>query len=830
MLKKSLTIPGFLAALFFTWGMSDLLIKLYEVELPFFVLAGINVVTLLALSAVFYNKATLAVFLSALAACALGLLAFAARNRAYIDKVIEKASVALHDLAGFFLFFHEPGYVESRRLFIAALFCLFFAIPSLFLLGRLRGAFLLGMWALALFSLEWSAGVTGYFPALCAIACAILAVSAGSFARRRVSAGEARLRAGAPMPARSHEPGIREGGRLAFLILPCSLAAAVLAFLILPPDAYSMHHIAVETFVDDIVDVTGAYTGLSRERSVFNLREFGYNTQLGGPVSLRGDPVYALSPSAPALYRTAVKDVYTGYSWIKSDDVEEYRFDAPLASDIQQKTFAEGLPVESSPDGTESGDPENGGLRRGQGFFSGETHVTVSLISPGLRSELLQTGRPYSVVSVNILDFIAYFDTQGEMFSKRALTQGHSYTVHEKRVDFISRRFAAAVAECEARVRKEKEAGRIPDPYYSEILARYTGLPDAVEDSRIMDFVLGVTEGIDSPYGKMLALRDSVAARSTYTLEPPYVPRGRELVSWFLDTREGYCNYYATAMAVFARILGLPARYAEGFSTFGLTPEEDGSLIITGKQAHTWCEVYLEGMGWVPVDASVEYDRADDTAWALDDEPPEFSASADSLSEPIWEGDEGYGYSSASPGETAQGGAGGAGLTPGAVFAFAAMLVFLPGYALASALKRVRRSYSLPWLQKRYGGEEILLRYWRDMLRILPYFGVTPKIGETPAQLAGRVGGLAGQGGSILVSGLIGFPEVAGLVERCVYASVAPGYPALLRANAVHHAMDAALKGLLPPHRYMLNRLRWEHGAKRRTTQYNFRQYLRPRV
>lgn len=71
--------------------------------------------------------------------------------------------------------------------------------------------------------------------------------------------------------------------------------------------------------------------------------------------------------------------------------------------------------------------------------------------------------------------------------------------------------------------------------------------------------------------------------------------------SFLLDTRKGYCTYFATAMTVMCRISGIPARYVEGFVA---DPDMNGRAWVTGKQGHAWTEVYLAGFGWLTFDST----------------------------------------------------------------------------------------------------------------------------------------------------------------------------------------------------------------------------------
>jgi transglutaminase-like putative cysteine protease len=99
-----------------------------------------------------------------------------------------------------------------------------------------------------------------------------------------------------------------------------------------------------------------------------------------------------------------------------------------------------------------------------------------------------------------------------------------------------------------------------------------------------------------SPYRRAKALQDWFRTNFKYNLN---VQKGHDgnAIDRFLRDREGYCEQFAGTYAAMARSLGLPSRVAVGF-TEG-TPGADGRLHVTGKEAHAWPEVYLNGYGWV---------------------------------------------------------------------------------------------------------------------------------------------------------------------------------------------------------------------------------------
>jgi transglutaminase-like putative cysteine protease len=104
-----------------------------------------------------------------------------------------------------------------------------------------------------------------------------------------------------------------------------------------------------------------------------------------------------------------------------------------------------------------------------------------------------------------------------------------------------------------------------------------------------------------SPYAAAVALEAWFRATGgfTYSEQPGTTPGLPPLVGFVMDTKTGYCQHFAGAMAVMLRLLGIPARVAAGF----LPGSYHGDFWqITDHDAHTWVEVWFRGFGWIPFD------------------------------------------------------------------------------------------------------------------------------------------------------------------------------------------------------------------------------------
>ncbi len=139
-----------------------------------------------------------------------------------------------------------------------------------------------------------------------------------------------------------------------------------------------------------------------------------------------------------------------------------------------------------------------------------------------------------------------------------------------------------------------------PAVYSSKIQETYLQLPPGL-DARIKQLAEDVTSHASNPYDKAVALELYLKAHYAYTLDLRGDP-GSDPLAYFLFTRRaGHCEYFASAMAIMLREIGIPSRYATGFLP-GEFNDIGGDYIIRASDAHAWVEVYFPGYGWMTFD------------------------------------------------------------------------------------------------------------------------------------------------------------------------------------------------------------------------------------
>lgn len=127
----------------------------------------------------------------------------------------------------------------------------------------------------------------------------------------------------------------------------------------------------------------------------------------------------------------------------------------------------------------------------------------------------------------------------------------------------------------------------------------HLALPDTITD-RTRQLATDLVADAATPFAKARAI-ELFLRQYEYDLTVPAPPTDVvDIVDYFLfDLQRGYCDYYATAFIVLARLAGLPARFATGYAP-GYWDESAQLWVVTEEQAHSWPEVYFPAYGWIP--------------------------------------------------------------------------------------------------------------------------------------------------------------------------------------------------------------------------------------
>ncbi len=136
--------------------------------------------------------------------------------------------------------------------------------------------------------------------------------------------------------------------------------------------------------------------------------------------------------------------------------------------------------------------------------------------------------------------------------------------------------------------------------YPDDIRQTYLQLPVKL-DPRVPELARKIVGSADNPYDQSLALESYLRTNFAYTLTLTGKPGADPLAHFLFETKAGHCEYFATAMAVMLRTLGIPSREVNGFLP-GEYNDVGADYIVRASDAHSWVEAYFPGSGWLTFD------------------------------------------------------------------------------------------------------------------------------------------------------------------------------------------------------------------------------------
>lgn len=387
-------------------------------------------------------------------------------------------------------------------------------------------------------------------------------------------------------------------GIYAHSALPLCLVCIIIASIIALP--FSTHpEISIEAGnqIKTFEDVLNLFS--SSQRNAFNLRKTGFSpdpTRLGGDISLDHTNVLSISAGEPIWEKIylngSTKRIYNGQMWLNSDsDFEPYISDSDRLIFNHDNMFAS---------------------------------LTVSPLDSDISTLFLTT----NYYNIDVGDSRLMQNNDGEIRARPSIRKNDSYSFDfsyysENADDFNNSYYNDEYDNDLFNENGEILYGRTKDNeydnyisnYIDDIRSQYLQLPDTVTN-RVYELAHEITDSYNSDYDKAKAI-ESYLRTLEYTLKPGNLPDGYDFVDYFLfEGKKGYCTYFATAMCVLARSVGIPSRFVTGYAgPNSLTQGQ--TAVITNAQAHAWPEIFIDGLGWIQFEPTPPY------AYALyDDDMP----------------------------------------------------------------------------------------------------------------------------------------------------------------------------------------------------------------
>ena len=144
----------------------------------------------------------------------------------------------------------------------------------------------------------------------------------------------------------------------------------------------------------------------------------------------------------------------------------------------------------------------------------------------------------------------------------------------------------------------------------------YLQVPAAYDSLSGLAETIVKSAGAKTSFEKAVALQNWLADGAfKYTLKAPTVLDASGLTTFLERTKSGYCQQFSFAMAVLARLLGIPSRVAYGFTSGTGTGTTDRWLVTT-HDAHAWPELYFQGLGWLRFEPTPSGSNGQGTAYA----------------------------------------------------------------------------------------------------------------------------------------------------------------------------------------------------------------------
>ena len=506
----------------------------------------------------------------------------------------------------------------------------------------------------------------GTLPLLVIVIAGTLLAARHAAYRRQIEWSRARL----PYPRRTASRFLLSGLAVAVLVAVLAWTLPLSARDSLLGAAWERLNEPMQEIADRWNELTSRVGGPG-ENSGGSYSAFGESFRLGGNLELSDDPVMVLQPAGgpmrPAYLAGQRYDAYDGHGWATTvhDTFQDIGPDGRRYS--PRLSFRTGQGVHLSPQVLTDRSQVEGALEvirpKGDLLFSIDTYLTADRRTNVQLSWLQLDNSPFSLAEEELSALPFDLQRIGILLSRGIFTPSSDGAANTESPLPLDPTLAADVqAERESlqsrfvevqwdvggdgRAVTLRATGQVPiyddvEAVFSQepvaegdtyavtgltsmagpeqlraagsdyplwITERYLDLPDTVTD-RTRALARQLAADHDNAFDTAMAVEKYVRGAIAYNEEIDPPPDDQDVVDYVLfDSQEGYCEYYASAMAVLLRAEGIPARVVGGYFPAPFDAAEDGYL-YREKNAHLWVEAFFPGFGWIPFEPTANRDE-----------------------------------------------------------------------------------------------------------------------------------------------------------------------------------------------------------------------------
>lgn len=406
-------------------------------------------------------------------------------------------------------------------------------------------------------------------------------------------------------------------------IPPFSLIALILVLLfalqlILPSDLF--YSTKVNRYLEQLIKSNQNMPDTVRYFE-FSIRDAGFypnNVRLGGPIEKQDLPFMKVTgPAEPFYLRGTIFNQFETNIWYASNMNKNYLFynEAPINQQKDAFTYKEKSSLSEEEieqyfiDASLKIEPIYQPIQAV--FHGGKPEQIIDYLNLE-HSQMTEQSTDESQTSLESLneqnddevnsesDVLYYFNPDGQIYASEEISNlGYSVSGQISTLAFSEKYFASLI--------NNYQSGDID--FSKQTLSNSKNYRIFLEKHE-PDLAQIVYHNNSDKAVQLRSIVNYLKTNFIYNLEVADISENQDLFESFIQTKSGYCTYFATALTILAREAGFEARYVEGFIVPGIKdenlPKDTYERTVSTDQAHAWTEIKIDELGWVAFDATPE--------------------------------------------------------------------------------------------------------------------------------------------------------------------------------------------------------------------------------